>query len=192
LKLHFLEPCDRRPHVWPRWQEAGLREVQVSSDTIRMSGRPQTNPSPSATAGLTTNAGGTHGRRGSVDSCGTSVRGLQRDRPRRQQDLDVTYRRLDLASHARTFLLRQRCATTALWICAASGPKGARTPDLMAASHALYQLSYGPGVAQSTRALGRSFALGPSVPVYRPMRHPPYVHTIDERSRRRVGAGYRG
>ena len=25
-----------------------------------------------------------------------------------------------------------------------SGPKGIRTPDLMAASHALYQLSYGP------------------------------------------------
>jgi hypothetical protein len=24
------------------------------------------------------------------------------------------------------------------------GPKGIRTPDLMAASHALYQLSYGP------------------------------------------------
>jgi hypothetical protein len=29
-------------------------------------------------------------------------------------------------------------------IAAGSGPKGARTPDLMAASHALYQLSYGP------------------------------------------------
>ena len=25
-----------------------------------------------------------------------------------------------------------------------SGPRGTRTPDLMAASHALYQLSYGP------------------------------------------------
>ncbi len=25
-----------------------------------------------------------------------------------------------------------------------SGPKGIRTPDLMAASHVLYQLSYGP------------------------------------------------
>ncbi len=24
------------------------------------------------------------------------------------------------------------------------GPRGTRTPDLMAASHALYQLSYGP------------------------------------------------
>ena len=29
-------------------------------------------------------------------------------------------------------------------IGAGSGPKGIRTPDLMAASHALYQLSYGP------------------------------------------------
>src|SRR4249919_2049664 len=26
------------------------------------------------------------------------------------------------------------------------GPRGIRTPDLMAASHALYQLSYGPGL----------------------------------------------
>ena len=37
-----------------------------------------------------------------------------------------------------------------------SGPKGARTPDLMAASHALYQLSYGPGSGQSTRRFGWS------------------------------------
>jgi hypothetical protein len=30
-----------------------------------------------------------------------------------------------------------------------SGPKGIRTPDLLAASQALYQLSYGPGEAES-------------------------------------------
>jgi hypothetical protein len=31
------------------------------------------------------------------------------------------------------------------------GPKGIRTPDLLAASQALYQLSYGPWVSESTR-----------------------------------------
>ena len=30
------------------------------------------------------------------------------------------------------------------WAQRRSGPRGIRTPDLMAASHALYQLSYGP------------------------------------------------
>jgi hypothetical protein len=42
------------------------------------------------------------------------------------------------------YSLSARCAMGLTCIAAGSGPKGARTPDLMAASHALYQLSYGP------------------------------------------------
>ena len=45
----------------------------------------------------------------------------------------------------RSYQVKQRCATAPSRVCPASGPKGIRTPDLLAASQALYQLSYGPG-----------------------------------------------
>src|SRR6476661_10631226 len=54
-----------------------------------------------------------------------------------------------------------------------SGPKGDRTPDLMAASHALYQLSYGPRRGAVYSAAGMGLDLRRSVMTARPMRHPP-------------------
>jgi hypothetical protein len=48
-----------------------------------------------------------------------------------------------------------------------SGPKGIRTPDLLAASQALYQLSYGPGAPESNGRMRPRPAL-PSPSVARP------------------------
>ena len=55
------------------------------------------------------------------------------------------------------------------------GPKGIRTPDLLAASQALYQLSYGPGREAVYRVGGGSLrqVARLSALVARPMRHPP-------------------
>jgi hypothetical protein len=44
--------------------------------------------------------------------------------------------------------VKKRCATCLGRVCPRSGPKGIRTPDLLAASQTLYQLSYGPSFVQ--------------------------------------------
>src|SRR5207244_1243494 len=52
-----------------------------------------------------------------------------------------------------SYHLSVRCASSSARpigpLTCGGGPRGTRTPDLMAASHALYQLSYGPEVGKS-------------------------------------------
>ena len=68
-----------------------------------------------------------------------------------------------------------------------SGPKGDRTPDLMAASHALYQLSYGPRRRAVYPAAGDcGLDLRRSAMAARPMRHPP-SGSYDRRTRLTLG-----
>src|SRR4051794_17831545 len=79
----------------------------------------------------------------------------------RRSSIFPTLTALTLLPIGARYLLTVRCASaptnTAGLLTCGSGPKGARTPDLMAASHALYQLSYGPRAASLPR---RSAALG--------------------------------